>query len=98
MMNITYAALHVRAETEKNNIFMQRRPYIDEAHTALGIFRFAVFFNMVIIFEAIDIYRLSSQPLVQLHHFVVHKQSPVIVYIVQRGKHRIAKAKEQLQM
>ena len=36
--------------------------------------------------------RLSSQPLVQLHHFVVHKQSPVIVYIVQRGKHRITKA------
>ena len=28
----------------KYDIFMQRRLYIDEAHTALDIFRFAVFF------------------------------------------------------
>ena len=28
----------------KDEIFMQRRLYIDEAHTALDIFRFAVFF------------------------------------------------------
>ena len=35
MIDITYAAL--------NDIFMQRRLYIDEAHTALDIFRFAVF-------------------------------------------------------
>ena len=28
----------------KDDIFMQRRLYIDEAHTALDIFRFAVFF------------------------------------------------------
>ena len=27
----------------KDDIFMQRRLYIDEAHTALDIFRFAVF-------------------------------------------------------
>ena len=45
MINITYAALHMRAQTEKNDIFMQRRLYIDEEHTALDIFRFAVFFN-----------------------------------------------------
>ena len=29
---------------KKDDIFMQRRLYIDEAHTALDIFRFAVFF------------------------------------------------------
>ena len=29
---------------KKDNIFMQRRLYIDEAHTALDILRFAVFF------------------------------------------------------
>ena len=29
----------------KEDIFMQRRLYIDEAHTALDIFRIAVFFN-----------------------------------------------------
>ena len=28
----------------KDDIFMQRRMYIDEAHTALDIFRFAAFF------------------------------------------------------
>ena len=39
MRNCTYA------ETEKNNILMQRRLYIDEAHTALDIFRFAAFFG-----------------------------------------------------
>ena len=44
MMNITYAALHMRAQTEKNDIFMQKRLYIDEAHTVLDMFRFAVFF------------------------------------------------------
>ena len=37
MINITYAALHVRAETKKKNIFMQRL-YIDEAHMPLDIF------------------------------------------------------------
>ena len=38
MINITYAAMHVCAETEKTTF-----SYIDEAHTALDIFRFAVF-------------------------------------------------------
>ena len=32
----------------KDDIFMQRRLYIDEAHTALDIFRFAVFFSLSI--------------------------------------------------
>ena len=40
MINITYAALHMRAEKTT----FSRRLYIDEAHTALDIFRFAVFF------------------------------------------------------
>ena len=35
---------HVRTNRE-DDIFMQRRLYIDEAHTALYIFRFAVFSN-----------------------------------------------------
>ena len=30
----------------KDDIFMQRRLYIDEAHTALDIFSFAVFFSL----------------------------------------------------
>ena len=34
---------HARTN-RKDVIFMQRRLYIDEAHTALDIFRFAVFF------------------------------------------------------
>ena len=34
-----HARLH-----RKDDIFMQRRMYIDEAHTALDIFRFAFFF------------------------------------------------------
>ena len=33
---------HARTN-KKDNIFMQRRLYINEAHTALDIFRFAVF-------------------------------------------------------
>ena len=32
------------SSNKKDDIFMQRRLYIDEAHTALDIFRFAVFF------------------------------------------------------
>ena len=35
---------HARTN-RKDDIFMQRRLYIDEAHTALDIFRFAVFFQ-----------------------------------------------------
>ena len=34
-----------KCTNRKDNIFMQRRLYIDEAHTALDIFRFAVFFE-----------------------------------------------------
>ena len=34
---------HVHTK-RKDDIFMQRRLYINEAHTALDIFRFAVFF------------------------------------------------------
>ena len=34
---------HVRTN-RKDNIFMQRQLYIDEAQTALDIFRFVVFF------------------------------------------------------
>ena len=38
--------LHLNECTNrKDDIFMQRRLYIDEAHTALDIFRFAVFFK-----------------------------------------------------
>ena len=36
---------HVRTN-KKDDIFMKRRLYIDEAHTALDIFRFAVFLSM----------------------------------------------------
>ena len=32
---------------KNEDIFMQRRLYIDEAHTALDIFRFAVFFFFI---------------------------------------------------
>ena len=39
IINIMYAALPMRAHTNrKDNIFMQRRLYIDEAHMALDIF------------------------------------------------------------
>ena len=38
-----YNIAHARTN-RKDNIFMQRRLYIDEAHTALDIIRFAVFF------------------------------------------------------
>ena len=37
---------HARTN-RKDDIFMQRRLYIDEAHTALDIFRFAVFFLLL---------------------------------------------------
>ena len=39
--------MHVRAETEKTTFLCKDdcTLYIDEAHTALDIFRFAVFFN-----------------------------------------------------
>ena len=37
---------HARTN-RKDDIFMQRRLYIDEAHMALDIFRFAVFFYWV---------------------------------------------------
>ena len=36
---------HTRTN-RKDDIFMQRRLYIDEAHMALDIFRFAVFFGV----------------------------------------------------
>ena len=36
---------HARTN-KKDNIFMQRQLYIDEAHTALDIFRFAVFLHL----------------------------------------------------
>ena len=45
---------HARTN-RKDNIFMQRRLYIDEAHTALDIFRFAVFFT----FELSSYYQIS---------------------------------------
>ena len=38
MINIIYAALPVRTN-RKDDIFMQRRLYIDEAYRALYIFR-----------------------------------------------------------
>ena len=43
MINIMYAALS-RNRNRKDDILMQRRLYIDEAHTVLDIFRFAAFF------------------------------------------------------
>ena len=48
MINITYAALHMREQTE-NTTFACKDDCtlnIDEAHTALDIFRFVVFFFM----------------------------------------------------
>ena len=59
MINITYAALHMRAQTEKMTFSCKddyckalhiywsggaRNLYIKEAHMVLDIFRFAVFF------------------------------------------------------
>ena len=37
-------------DIKNEDIFMQRRLYIDEAHTALDIFRFAVFFSDILLF------------------------------------------------
>ena len=34
---------------KKDDIFMQRRLYIDETHTALDIFRFAVFLVVIVV-------------------------------------------------
>ena len=45
MINITYTALHMRSQTEKT-IFSFKDDYIDEAHTALDIFCFVVFFYL----------------------------------------------------
>ena len=39
---------HARTK-RKDDIFMQRRLYIDEAHTVLDIFRFAAFFFNTIV-------------------------------------------------
>ena len=47
MINITYTALHMRSQTEKT-IFSFKDDYIDEAHTALDILRFAVFFVYIL--------------------------------------------------
>ena len=58
MINIIYAALHIRAQTEKTTFYAKttnaklyiyigvgaRDLYIDEAHIALDIFCFAAFF------------------------------------------------------
>ena len=44
MMNIIYVALSIRAQTEKMTFSCKDDLYIDEAHTALDIFHFAVFF------------------------------------------------------
>ena len=49
----------------KDEIFMQRQLHIDKAHTALDIFRFAVFLNYVHIFVAareIHSYEISYFP------------------------------------
>ena len=35
----------------KDNIYMQRRLYIDETHTALDIFRFAAFLFFALVFD-----------------------------------------------
>ena len=43
-INIIYAALPLRAQTEKTTFSCKDDLYIDEAHTALDIFHFAVFF------------------------------------------------------
>ena len=48
----------------KDDIFMQRRLYIDEAHTALDIFRFAVFFLLK---TEIHTQILNTEPM--LHDF-----------------------------
>ena len=40
--------VHARTN-RKDNIFMQRQLYIDEAHTALDIFHFAVYFTILMV-------------------------------------------------
>ena len=47
----------------KDDIFMQRRLYIDEAHTALDIFLFAVFF-----FQKVK-FRSNTNKIVSLNSF-----------------------------
>ena len=49
-------------DIKNEDIFMQRRLYIDEAHTALDIFRFAVFFGLSLLakFVLIDSVLKSS--------------------------------------
>ena len=44
MINIVHGGIAHAVTNRKDDIFMQRRLYIDEAHMALDIFRFAVFF------------------------------------------------------
>ena len=44
MINIKYAALYMRAQTEKTTFTCKDDFFIDEAHMALDIFSFAAFF------------------------------------------------------
>ena len=46
MIDNTRGIAHERTN-RKDDIFLQIRLYIDEAHTALDIFRFAVFFHPI---------------------------------------------------
>ena len=60
MMNIIYIA-HAHTN-RKDDIFMQRRLYIDEAHTAMDIFRFAVSLLMRIDFVLCPNFLRPYQP------------------------------------
>ena len=50
----------------KDDVFMQRRLYIDEAHTELDIFRFAVFFLIQFFLDQIDFWDLETSILTRI--------------------------------
>ena len=55
MINVIYAALPMHAKTKKTTFSCKDN--IDEPHTALDIFRFAVFFEMEITFLGYPVFK-----------------------------------------
>ena len=92
MMNITYAALHMRAQTWKDKIYMQRWLYVDKAHTAVDIFCFGVFF-----FTQHNIkkqHNTRTKPRVGRWYSTLqkNKQSSLSILTLYRNFHEIQKA------
>ena len=77
MINIMYSAWPMRAQTEKTTFSW--RLYIDEAHMALGIFRFAVFlkYNLKMLEHHREKYTSPSSQLVFLP---VHYETACILW------------------